>query len=169
MSLKSLSLNFEQLENKTALSTLSTAVHHGKTNNIVKHSTNIVKHPIYHRTKIDPIHVPTVPSPINSTPPTILSPINSTPSQAVPFKFVQNIMPDGSIRCQPVNNAPNTVLNQNSPNTVLNQNSEQLGANDNNVKQTNNGRSSLPLFVMSVTPSGAIHCVATPGKVMLID
>jgi hypothetical protein len=160
MSLKSLSLNFEQLENKTALSTLSTAVHHGKTNNIVKHSTNIVKHPIYHRTKIDPIHIPKVPSPINSIPPTILSPINSTPSQAAPFKFVQNIMPDGSIRCQPVNNAPNTVLNQKS---------EQLGENDNNVKQTNNGRSSLPLFVMSVTPSGAIHCVATPGKVILID
>jgi hypothetical protein len=148
-----MSLHFEQLENKIALSTLSHAVYHGN-------NSPVVKHPIYHRTKIDPIHIPTVPSPINSTPPTILSPINSTPSQAVPFKFVQNIMPDGSIRCQPVNNAPNTVLNQNS---------EQLGANDNNVKQTNNGRSSLPLFVMSVTPSGAIHCVATPGKVILID
>jgi len=108
MSLKSLSLNFEQLENKIALSTLSHAVYHGNNN-------PVVKHPVYHRTKINPIHVPTVPSPINSTPPTILSPINSTPPQVpkqiVPLKFVQNIMPDGNIRCQPVNNSP-TVLNQ---------------------------------------------------------
>jgi hypothetical protein len=159
MSLKPLSLNFEQLENKIALSTLSTAVRHGKTNNIVKHSTNIVKQPIYYRTKINPIHIPKAPSPINSMPPTIITP-PQVPKNIVPFKFVQNVMPDGSMRCQSVNNAPNTALNQNS---------KYLGTNENNTTQTNNGRSSLPLFVMSVTPSGAIQCVLTPGKVILID
>jgi hypothetical protein len=119
MSLKSLSLNFEQLENKIALSTLSHAVYHGKTNNIVKHPTNIVEQPIYYRTKINPIHIPTVPSPINSTPPQV-------PKQIVPFKFVQNVMPDGSIRCQQVNQPvgqpvdnPNQTLKHLGTNVII--------------------------------------------------
>ena len=87
-----MSLHFEQLENKIALSTLSHAVYRGNNN-------PVVKPPIYHRTKIDPIHIPKVPSPINSMPPTILSPINSTPPQVpkqiIPFKLITNEPPQG--------------------------------------------------------------------------
>jgi hypothetical protein len=102
MSPKSLSLNFEQLENKIALSTLSHAVYHGNNN-------PVVKHPIYHRTKIDPIHIPTVPSPINSTPLTQIIPMNQQNQQQYDTKqtnngsslplFVMTAMPDGTIRC----------------------------------------------------------------------
>ena len=160
MSLKSLYLNFEQLENKIALSALPNSGYRDLGRK--SHSTQ----QIVHQVKKPPLYVQNVP--FNTIKATTININESKPvaqnqpvvnTTIVPIKFVQNIMPDGSIRCQQVNNAPNTVLNQNS---------EQLGTNENNTKQTNNG-SSLPLFVMSVTPSGAIHCVATPGKVILIE
>jgi hypothetical protein len=35
------------------------------------------------------------------------------------------------------------------------------------VQQTNNVDNQFPLFVMSITPNGAIHCEAKFGKVIL--
>jgi len=162
MSLKSLSLNFEQLENKIALSALPNSGYR---------DLGRKAHPtqqIVRQAKKPPLYVPNVP--FNAIKPAVINTNESKPviqnkpvvntTTIVPIKFVQNVMPDGSMRCQSVNNAPNTALNQNS---------KYLGTNENNTTHTNNGRSSLPLFVMSVTPSGAIQCVLTPGKVVLID
>jgi len=155
MSLKSLSLNFEQLENKIALSALPSSGYRDLGRKA--HSTQ----QIVRQAKKPPLYVQNIPfnaikpaMNINEPRPVIQNQplINTT---IVPIKFVQNIMPDGSIRCQQVNN-------------VLNQNSKQ-STNENNATQTNNvDKNHFPLFVMSVTPSGAIHCVATPGKVILI-
>ena len=158
MSLKSLSLNFEQLENKIALSALPNSGYRDLGRKA--HSNQ----QIVRQAKKPPLYVPNIPfnaikpvMNINESRPVIQNQPLVNTTTIVPIKFVQNIMPDGSIRCQPVNNVPNTVLNQTS---------KHLGTN---ATQTNNvDKNHFPLFVMSVTPSGAIHCVAIPGKVILI-
>lgn len=161
MSLKSLSLNFEQLENKIALSALPNSGYRDLGRKT--HSNQ----QIVRQSKKPPLYVPNIPfnaikpvMNINESKPVVQNQQVVNTTTIVPIKFVQRITPDGSIRCQPVNNVPNTVLNQIS---------KHLGTNENNTTQTNNvDKNHFPLFVMSVTPSGAIHCVAIPGKVILI-
>jgi hypothetical protein len=159
MYLKSLPLNFEQLENKIALSALPNSGYRDLGRK-ARPTQQIVR-----QAKKPPLYVQNVPfnaiksAAIESKSKPVIQnqPLINT-TTIVPIKFVQNIMPDGSIRCQQVNNVLNTVLNQNSKQST----------NENNATQTNNvvDKNHFPLFVMSVTPSGAIHCVATPGKVL---
>lgn len=134
-----MSLHLEQLENKTALSTLSNFGHRAL---VRKAPSNQV---IVHQAKKPPLYVPNIPfntlvqkqtiplAQISKVPTIPLAQISKTPplTQTIPLAQTQN-------------------------------------AEDNAVKQTNNG-SSPPLFVMSITPSGAIHCVLRPGKVILMN
>jgi hypothetical protein len=118
MSLKLLSLNFEQLENKIALSALPNSGYR----DLGRKAQPIQQ--IVRQAKKPPLYVPNIP--FNAIKPAAINTNESKPviqnkplvntTTIVPIKFVQNVMPDGSTRCQqinqPVNNAPNTVLNQ---------------------------------------------------------
>jgi hypothetical protein len=113
LSLKSLSLNFEQLENKIALSALPNSGYR---------DLGRKAHPtqqIVRQAKKPPLQIQTVP--FNAIKPTVA--INTNESKLVfqnqpavktttivPIKFVQSITPDGNIRCQPVNNALNQTI-----------------------------------------------------------
>lgn len=71
-----MSLHFEQLENKIALSTLSGIAYHGRKASIPQ---------TVHQNAQTPITKPVI----------VQNQVNPT----IPIKFVQNIAPDGSIRC----------------------------------------------------------------------
>lgn len=135
MSLKSLSLNFEQLENKIALSALPNSGYR---------DLGRKAHPIQQiirQAKKPPLYVSNVPFVQKPTIPLAQSQISKVPP-------VTPTIPSAQISKIPLTQIPS--------------------ADDNATKQTNNG-SSPPLFVMSVTPSGAIHCVLRPGKVILTN
>ena len=143
MSLKLLSLNFEQLENKIALSALPNSGYRDLGRKA--HSNQ----QIVRQAKKPPLYVPNIPFNTLQKPITPLAQISkiSPATPTIPLAQISKIPPI----------TQTITLSQTS------------NADDNVAKQTNNGRSSLPLFVMSVTPSGAIHCVLTPGKVILMD
>jgi len=123
MSLKLLSLNFEQLENKIALSALSNSGYRDLGRKA--HSNQ----QIVRQAKKPPLQIQTVP--FNAIKPTVSININESKpviqnkplvntTTIVPIKFVQNVMPDGTIRCgqvyqpvdQPADKPPNAFSNQ---------------------------------------------------------
>jgi hypothetical protein len=105
MSLKSLSLNFEQLENKIALSALPNSGYRDlgrkahPTQQIVRQAK---KPPLQIQTVPFNAIKPTVAININESKPVIQNKPLTNTTTIVPIKFVQNITPDGNIRCSSV-------------------------------------------------------------------